>query len=124
MQMSNQFLTFATNILLLIISRNMVKHTRIKYCSSCYFAEQATLQKIVSSSLLFAAEPRLLPWKRGKSEGSWSLLSRAEAQGHLYVTAMPVFLFLHLQPATEKKIRLVLQLNQKPLLSPATAPKI
>jgi len=52
----------------------------------------------VSSQLIIAADPRLWPRFRGKSEGTWSLLSGAEAQGHLYVTAMLRFLFL--QPVT------------------------
>ena len=52
----------------------------------------------MSSQLLFAVEPRLWPRKRGKSEGTWSLLSRTEAQGHLYVTIVLCFLFL--QPVT------------------------
>ena len=62
----------------------------------------------MSSELLLTADPRPEPRKRDNSEGTWSLLSRADAQDHLYVTVSLVFLFP--QPVTcnrEEKIRLV-----------------
>ena len=46
------------------------------------------MQKIVSSELLFAADPQPEPRKRSNPEGAWSLFSGTEAQDHLYVTAM------------------------------------
>jgi len=56
------------------------------------------LIKTVSSQLFLAADLRPEPRKRGNLEGTCSLLSRAEAQDYLYVTAMLVFLFS--QPVT------------------------
>jgi len=77
-------------------------------------------------------DPRLLPWKRGNSEGNGSLLSRAEAQYHLYVTAILISCFNC--PVTcnreensfsskkfSKKIQISIKKNMLP--SPATAPK-
>jgi len=72
-----------------------------------------------------------LPWKCGNSEGPWSLLFGAEAQGHLYVTAIIIFCFAC--PVTcnreensfsSKKFAIKIQISIKTVLpSPATAPK-
>ena len=99
MQMSKQFLTLTTNFLLLtLLSRSMVKHTGKNYCSRCILQRSKPCRKLVKSQLLLAAILRQKPRICGKTEGSWSLLSRAEAQVHLYVSAMQSFLFL--QPVT------------------------
>ena len=78
---------------------------------------------MISSELLLAAEPRLLPWERGKSEGSWSLLSRAEAQVRLYVSAMQDLLYLQPVPATEKSIRLNSSLETTTVALPGNGAK-
>ena len=99
MQMSNQFLTISTNFLLLFkLADIRWRIQKFKYSSKCILQNQSPCRKFVSSYLFLAAPARLLPWERGKSEDFWSLLSRAEAQSHLYVTAMQSFLFL--QPVT------------------------
>ena len=80
--------------------------------------------KPVSSELFFAADPRPKLRKRGNSEGTWSLLSRVEAQDHLYVSA--IFFSCFSSPITcniEEKFVLVLKIQYKPLPSLATAPK-
>jgi len=90
-----------------------------------YFCKASNpAQKQFSSQLFIAADPRLWPRKRGKSEGTWSLLSRAEAQDHLYVTAMLCFLFLQPVTCNREENSFSSSIKCKPLLSPATAPKI
>ena len=67
--------------------KNKLQKTRILQ------VKQPCKKNNVSSQLLFAAYPRLWPRKRGKAEGNWSLLSRAEAQNHLYVIAILISCF-------------------------------
>jgi len=75
--------------------------------------------KPVSSELFFAANPRPKPRKRRNLEGTWSLLSRAEAQDHLYVT--PSLCFLFPRPVTcnrEEKIHFSSKNSNKNRYSP------
>jgi len=72
-----------------------------------------------------------LPWKHGNAEGNGSLLSRAEAQYHLYVTAnlfscfaCPVTCNREENSFSSKKFAIKIQISIKTVLpSPATAPK-
>jgi len=64
-------------------------------------------KKVVNSQLNLAAETWPKSHLRGKIEGNRSLFSRVEAQDHLYVSTVLVFLFSNLYPATKKKNRLV-----------------
>jgi len=93
------------------------------YCSSCILQRSKPCRKVVSSQLLFAAILRQKPRICGNLEGSWSLLSRAEAQVHLYVSAMQDLLFLQPVPATEKSIRLILHLKTNTVALPGNGAK-
>ena len=123
MQMSKQFSTFQPIFYCCLLAGVWWSIQEFKYCNSCILQNQRPCRKIVSSSLRIAADPRLGPGFRGKAESFWSLLSRAEAQSHLYVTVMQIFLFLqpvtcNREETTEKKMRLVLHFKPKTVALP------
>ena len=68
----------------MIFSRNIgVAYKENNYCRELIFLQsKQPAKKIVSSQLILAAETHQKPKKHGKSEGAWSLLSRAETQDY------------------------------------------
>ena len=100
MQTSSQFFNFYDKYFTVdFISRILVNAYKKLELQQLYFCKASNpAQKPISSQLRIAANLRPGPRFCGKAEGSWSLLSRAEAQVHLYVTAIQSSCFL--QPVT------------------------
>ena len=96
----------------------------MKYRSRCNLQSRSPCKNFVSSSLCCAAFPRQFLWIRGTPEGSWALLSWAESQVHLYVSAVDIFLFSSPVTCNREEESFSFSLLKIPSLSPATAPKI
>ena len=80
-------------------------------------------KKPVSSELLFAADPRPEPRKRGNPDGAWSLLSRTEAQDHLLLLQSLFLLSLTCNLQQRRKIRFSSKNSIKTVTHPGNGAK-
>ena len=119
MQMSKLMFNFNQAFYCLFISSNMsVAFKENNCCRELIFFQASNLQKKLS------IVHSILPRKHSKFIGTWSLLSRVEAQDHLYVNVAAIFLLPAPVTRNRKGNIQIEKTKLKPLPSPATAPKI